>query len=595
MGMERFRFGVSSRLLVGVLLLSLLTVVAAIGSVVVLRGFHSDYGETAERLVPRMSLAARLQNQAESTLADVGAMILAEGQFRRESLHFRVQDRLRDTEDLIAALSRSGLAEARHETLDRSVRHLRVALADLDAAIEARINASERLDRRARQVRAVSERVDSRGGRLVSVLSGESAVVLDGDGTFTLRDPERADLEATAYLRAYARPLDAWLQAFSDVSTRTLDMVFAHSPEVLDAGEHFAEGRIADLRYGLHSLPSVVVDELGPDLNELERYTVGEDALIGARRALLEQRAAADAAYAAGRFQADRLSAAVQDLITGTVLDVRARNAEFAQRLDRLTLFAALVMLLSLAAAAGVTLYVHRGIMLRLTRLQETMRVYLAGDTPEISDRQHDEIGDIGKALTYFMEEISRREQRLEELAATDVLTGVNNRRQFFAIAEGVLEQARDKGHACGLLLVDIDHFKRINDEYGHANGDAALRALAAVCQEVLRDEDVFGRLGGEEFAAVLPDANLGAARVVAERLCDRVRERPLAVGNLELSLTVSVGVTELHPADRDLDALLYRADRALYDAKGDGRDQVCVCQPATRPVPDSGRRAGST
>ncbi|WP_200290302.1 GGDEF domain-containing response regulator [Rhodospirillum rubrum] len=164
-----------------------------------------------------------------------------------------------------------------------------------------------------------------------------------------------------------------------------------------------------------------------------------------------------------------------------------------------------------------------------------------------------------------------QREEAWQRLALTDPLTGLGNRRLLFD--RGILEVARARRGCWPLsgLMIDLDHFKRINDTQGHAAGDAILRTLADTLRESLREIDVIARVGGEEFAILLPDTSLTAAQEVGERLrlsC----QIPQPVGG---PVTISIGISTLHPEDRGLGDMLSRADDALYRAKRNGRDRV--------------------
>jgi diguanylate cyclase (GGDEF)-like protein len=168
----------------------------------------------------------------------------------------------------------------------------------------------------------------------------------------------------------------------------------------------------------------------------------------------------------------------------------------------------------------------------------------------------------------------ARLGERARLLASVDALTGVDNRPRFFTRAEDRVAAARSGGHPLAALMIDVDHFKDVNDAHGHRVGDDVLRTVADRLAAHLRPGDVLGRYGGEEFAAVLRDDGEGA-EAVAERLRRAVAADPVRRGDRELAVTVSVGVAHLRPADRDLSALLARADAALYLAKHSGRNRV--------------------
>lgn len=167
--------------------------------------------------------------------------------------------------------------------------------------------------------------------------------------------------------------------------------------------------------------------------------------------------------------------------------------------------------------------------------------------------------------------------RQLEDLASTDELTGLYNRRRFLRIAEGDLNRLR-KGHQSGLALIDLDHFKRINDIHGHATGDRVLQAFASVARSCLRDDDVLARYGGEEFVLLLPNTDAEQFTACCERLREAFANAEPEDANIEAGhLSLSIGLTLLNAGD-DLDAGLQRADEALYRAKRGGRNR---CEPA--------------
>ncbi|MBS9402207.1 GGDEF domain-containing protein [Halomonas sp. TRM85114] len=175
------------------------------------------------------------------------------------------------------------------------------------------------------------------------------------------------------------------------------------------------------------------------------------------------------------------------------------------------------------------------------------------------------------------IEERCQLEGRLRHLAATDHLTGIANRRRFFELAEHELKRAQRDKTPLALCMVDIDLFKNLNDQHGHATGDCVLASVAACCQTVLRETDIIGRYGGEEFVIALPNADLNTATDIAERLRITVAELSLPMIDPPFSLSVTVGVGCVEPGEAALDAAMLRADQALYEGKANGRNCVVV------------------
>lgn len=169
-----------------------------------------------------------------------------------------------------------------------------------------------------------------------------------------------------------------------------------------------------------------------------------------------------------------------------------------------------------------------------------------------------------------------RTRERLERLATTDALTELWNRAYFMGTIRKEMERARRYGEPFSLLMLDLDHFKRVNDTRGHAAGDAALRHVAAIFRKSLRQTDIAGRVGGEEFSILLPHTDLAAALVMAERLRSTIENTPADYNGTEIPLTSSIGVAVYDREIADEDALMLLADEALYAAKKGGRNRVC-------------------
>jgi diguanylate cyclase (GGDEF)-like protein/PAS domain S-box-containing protein len=170
-----------------------------------------------------------------------------------------------------------------------------------------------------------------------------------------------------------------------------------------------------------------------------------------------------------------------------------------------------------------------------------------------------------------------RLEGELHRLATIDVLTQSSNRRHFFECAEREFIRAREQGSPLAFLLLDIDDFKLINDTYGHQIGDQVLQQLARAAATTLRREDLFGRIGGEEFAAVFPGCDSVLAEQIASRLQREVQRLVFVHDGVSFGVTVSQGLTTLRTTDNDLDLLFGRADVAMYRAKHDGKNRIIL------------------
>jgi len=180
-----------------------------------------------------------------------------------------------------------------------------------------------------------------------------------------------------------------------------------------------------------------------------------------------------------------------------------------------------------------------------------------------------------------------RINDELSRLAMIDPLTGVFNRRTFEERAEQAVAQARRQHGPLSLLAVDIDHFKHVNDEFGHEGGDEALRVVVALLRESLHEGQILSRIGGEEFAVLLPGVDESEASAIAERLRRHLEHSAVHVDGRQLFLQISIGVAALSSQTETLSTLLRAADRALYAAKRDGRNRVAtssaLCRAAER------------
>lgn len=163
----------------------------------------------------------------------------------------------------------------------------------------------------------------------------------------------------------------------------------------------------------------------------------------------------------------------------------------------------------------------------------------------------------------------------LFDLAMTDPLTKVLNRRAFYRFAEREILRSHRHGLELSILMIDIDHFKSINDTHGHSIGDEVLKKLVAAISDGTRDEDLVGRLGGEEFAVLLPETALDKASILADRLRESVKRQTHSGKTGDFSISISLGVSTPEASDLDILPALDRADKALYDAKRNGRDRV--------------------
>lgn len=177
-------------------------------------------------------------------------------------------------------------------------------------------------------------------------------------------------------------------------------------------------------------------------------------------------------------------------------------------------------------------------------------------------------------------QEIERRkalEGELQRQATTDPLTGLSNRRQYEMLFKRERERCARQGGAMVVGIADLDHFKQINDTHGHDLGDQALKHVAQIFLESLRQSDVVGRFGGEEFILLLPDTQITQAQAVVERLREQLANTPLVAGSLKIPVTATFAITQVRVDDDSIEDIIRRADKSLYQGKKAGRNRVVV------------------
>jgi len=185
---------------------------------------------------------------------------------------------------------------------------------------------------------------------------------------------------------------------------------------------------------------------------------------------------------------------------------------------------------------------------------------------------------DGGRMLTYSdVTDIVRNAEELERLATTDGMTGIYNRRHFLTLADREWSRSRRYERPLSLLIFDIDYFKAINDRFGHDVGDQVIVHMTTLVKERKRDADVLARIGGEEFALLLPETSLGQANDAADRLRLDIERNPAGAPSRSVAATVSIGVAAATSETRDFADLMRAADHALYEAKHAGRNRVAA------------------
>lgn len=210
----------------------------------------------------------------------------------------------------------------------------------------------------------------------------------------------------------------------------------------------------------------------------------------------------------------------------------------------------------------------------RLVRMSDSQQKELKQVAVELTHKA----GLLAATLDTLHQEIAQRkmlESELRRHASIDALTGVYVRRAIMELGELEVKRMERSGEHLVVLMLDLDHFKSINDNYGHAAGDEALRMFVRVCQENLREVDLLGRVGGEEFVVIMPNTEINDAFAIARRILDKVSVSEVTNETYSFGMTVSIGLSAANSGFQSFDAILARADKALYAAKRTGRNRI--------------------
>ncbi|MBO8170224.1 MAG: diguanylate cyclase [Thermoanaerobacteraceae bacterium] len=244
----------------------------------------------------------------------------------------------------------------------------------------------------------------------------------------------------------------------------------------------------------------------------------------------------------------------------------------------KLLLIIATVFGVGVGATIIAAVAMIRSILLPLYLLEEAASRFGEGDlSHRVVLATRDELGQLAETLNAMAEKLEKSQAALEDLSIRDALTGLYNRREFQRRLKEEVERTRRHGGSFSLLMLDADHFKTINDTYGHQVGDEVLRVMATlICREV-RPVDQVARYGGEEFAIILPETSASGALVLAERIRNVIANQAITVSQGQvLNLTVSIGVAAFPEDARSEEELIDAADQALYAAKHAGRNRAC-------------------
>lgn len=274
----------------------------------------------------------------------------------------------------------------------------------------------------------------------------------------------------------------------------------------------------------------------------------------------------------------DAAVASLDGLLSPANRELLAYQREIMANDKRFLLAAAAALVLAVVLVVAVGWMLARSVLAPVGRLSQCVRDLANGELKlNVNVKRKDELGQLTAAFNAMAAKLQENRRLLERLATHDSLTGLLHHGEFLKQLKTEVARSRRYGHPFSLLMLDVDHFKSVNDNHGHQAGDTVLKAVAGILGKSARPADIAARYGGEEFVLILPETDAQAAFAVAERLRETMGRYPIVIRKgKHLNVTVSIGVA-CFPADADKEeALIAAADQALYAAKKAGRDRVC-------------------
>jgi len=280
------------------------------------------------------------------------------------------------------------------------------------------------------------------------------------------------------------------------------------------------------------------------------------------------------------------------DYIMDEIIQVKTMNEienEAKSINDNLQRFFSIIVIIAIVLMM-LSYVIFKPIVKTLHSLVKSTELFTEKKEITFLKHKNDELGILGKTLQNMMIKLQDEERKRDEtmtelnaankklkvLAHTDALTGINNRGYFLNIAQKYLDIAKRNSSSLGVLSLDLDNFKSVNDTYGHQAGDDVLKSFANNVNSLLRSSDLFGRIGGEEFCIVLQNTSKDGVKIFAQRICKSIEIMDVQTNNERLNVTVSIGVAILNNEEK-IDDLIKKSDDALYKAKENGRNQVVM------------------
>ncbi len=536
------------------------TTLASLGGFLSLDQVGQQFAWTAHSEVPLLVAASRLSQESQAIAFIARDFGKIDNRFTLATKIGEANDRLTALKALIQSFESLGTnseaIESIHAPGDVHCRHL----ARLAEIVGRRIDAEAEIQNRGNRLLKLCDDVQEQGVALRGTIRPETD---DWPLMVAWMDSAAAIVSNTVSISSYkSKPRLVRLAARLDGLWQNAETLY---------------GRMTpDLQIRLAPLHTVLAENAG-----------APPSFATKRLQLLDSEQAESGMVSQAEFMSSRLVVAAADLFFKTQSEVERRNTRVAAVIEQTSRLQAGAVALTLFVSLLILLYINRSVIRRLSALRTAMTDHAQGRGGAIEVAGHDEIGEMSRALSYFVEVIRDRESKLhainadltlahhnlERIAVTDRLTGLYNRTKLDEAFANELARAERHGESVAVILADIDHFKSVNDTYGHQVGDSVLSEFAAVLRPLTRVTDTTGRWGGEEFLVICAHVDLDGARILAERIRAAVAGHSFPVVGQK---TCSLGVASYRPGDT-ADTMVKRADDALYEAKQNGRNRVAL------------------
>ena len=556
--MAHNRFGIAFRLVGGLLAVVACTTLASLGGLFSLDQVGLQFAWTARSGIPLLVAAARLSQDSQGIAFIVPALGKVDNRFTLATKIGEANDKLASLDALIQSFASFGADSEMIENIRATGGTLRQHLAKLDEVVGQRIDAEAEMQNRWSRMLKLGEEIHEQGGLLRrTIRPGDQPLLV------AWTDSATAIASNTIFISGYKNK-----PQLERLATR-LDSLWQEAESKY--------GRMTpDLQMRLAPLHKVLRENAGTQPNFATR-----------RLQLLDSERIEAGMVSQAEFLSSRLVIAAADLFADTQSEVDGRNTRVAAVIEWTSKLLAGTVALTLFVSLLMLLYINRSVIRRLTVLRTAMTDHAQGRGGGIEIADHDEIGEMSRALSYFVGVIRDREDKLhainadlslahrnlEKIAVTDRLTGLYNRTKLDEVFANELARAERYGESVAVIMADIDKFKSVNDTYGHQVGDSVLSEFAAIVRKLVRDTDIAGRWGGEEFLVICSHVDLNGAHILAERIRAAVAGHSFPVVGQK---TCSFGVASHRPGDT-AETIVNRADMALYEAKHNGRNRVVL------------------